>query len=249
MDGLEWKRSKYSPRVQKFLKHAERWAAMNADVLVADSVGIEKYLKEHYNKPSHFIAYGADIFASPYEPLLEKYNVQRFDYNMLMARMEPENNIETILQAHVLSGTGRHLLVIGKTENKFGKYLVETYGQKPGIRFLGGIYDITVINNLRYFSHLYFHGHSVGGTNPSLLEAMGSNSLIAAHDNLFNRGVLGEDAFYFADVEQLISIIRRVTAKANHHTLLENNLRKIRDQYNWPHIVDEYEKVLLAAAR
>ncbi|HYC30419.1 MAG TPA: DUF1972 domain-containing protein, partial [Chitinophagaceae bacterium] len=237
------------PKVQKFLKHAERWAAMNAAVLVADSVGIEKYLSEEYKRPSHFIAYGADVFNDPYEPLLEKYDVKRFDYNMLMARMEPENNIETILKAHVLSGTGRPLLVIGKTENKFGKYLVETYGHKPGIRFLGGIYDIAIINNLRYFSHLYFHGHSVGGTNPSLLEAMGSNSLIAAHDNLFNRGVLGEDAFYFSDVEQLISIIRQVAAKTGYHTMLDNNTRKIRDQYNWPHIVDEYEKVLLAAVK
>jgi len=249
MDGLEWKRSKYSAKVQKFLKRAERWAALNADVLVADSLGIEKYLKEEYNKPSHFIAYGAEIFDEPYEPLLEKYDVQHFDYNMLMARMEPENNIEMILKAHVLSGTGRPLLVVGKTENAFGKHLVDTYGHKPGIRFLGGIYDATVINNLRYFSHLYFHGHSVGGTNPSLLEAMGTRSLIAAHDNLFNKAVLGDDAFYFADAEQLITVIRQVTAKATHSNMLENNLRKIRDQYNWPRIVDEYEKVLIAATK
>lgn len=249
MDGLEWKRSKYSTKVQKFLKRAERWAALNADVLIADSLGIEQYLKEEYNRPSHFIAYGADIFEDPYEPLLEKYDVRHFDYNILIARMEPENNIEMILKAHVLSGTGRPLLVVGKTENAFGKHLVETYGQKPGIRFLGGIYDVAVINNLRYFSHLYFHGHSVGGTNPSLLEAMGTRSLIAAHDNLFNRAVLGDDAFYFADAEQLISIIRQVTAKATHNTMLENNLRKIRDQYNWPRIVDEYEQVLIAAAK
>lgn len=248
MDGLEWKRSKYSKRIQKFLKHAERWAAMNADVLVADSPGIEKYLKDEYNKPSHFIAYGADIFNSPYEPLLEKYDLKHYDYNMLMARMEPENNVEMIIKAHVLSGTGRPLLVVGKTDNKFGQHLVATYGNKPGVRFLGGIYDITIINNLRYFSHLYFHGHSVGGTNPSLLEAMGSNSLIAANDNLFNRGVLGNDAFYFADVDQLIEIIRTVTSKHQYTTYLDNNHAKIRDRYNWPRIVDEYEKVLLAAA-
>lgn len=249
MDGLEWKRSKYSTRIQKFLKHAERWAAVNADVLVADSPGIEQYLKETYNKPSHFIAYGADIFEDPYEPLLEKYDLKRFDYNMLMARMEPENNVEVILKAHIKSGTGRPLLIVGKTDNAFGKYLVDTYGQKPGIRFLGGIYDITIVNNLRYFSHLYFHGHSVGGTNPSLLEAMGSNALIAANDNIFNRAILGPDAFYFADEEQLVNIIRTETAKNQHTQMLSNNLRKICDQYNWPRVVDEYEKVLLAAAK
>ena len=121
MDGLEWKRSKYSKQIQKFLKHAERWAALHADVLVADSPGIQQYLDNEYNRQSHFIAYGADVFNNPFEPLLEKYDVRRYDYNMLMARMEPENNIEMILKAHVLRGTGRPLLVIGKTENKFGQ--------------------------------------------------------------------------------------------------------------------------------
>ncbi len=249
MDGLEWKRTKYSKYVQRFLKKAEAWAAMNADVLVADSVGIEKYLKEEYNKPAHFIAYGAPIFNDPFEAILDKYRLQPFNYNMLIARMEPENNIEMILKAHVQSGTGRELLVVGKTENAYGQHLVGLYGEKPGVRFLGGIYDTVLINNLRYFSHLYFHGHSVGGTNPSLLEAMGCKSLIAANDNLFNRGVLGEDAFYFADHEELISIIRTVALKANEEQRLQNNLRKIRDQYNWPRIVDEYEKVLVDAAR
>lgn len=249
MDGLEWKRSKYSRIVQKFLKHAERWAAIHGDVLVADSPGIQRYLMDEYGKTSDFIAYGADIFDTPFEPLLDKYNVHRYDYNMLMARMEPENNIEMILKAHVLSGTGRPLLVVGKTENTFGRYLVDTYGKKPGVHFLGGIYDGTIINNLRYFSHLYFHGHSVGGTNPSLLEAMGCNCLIAANDNLFNRGVLNDDAFYFGDTDQLINIIRTVTSKSQHKTLVDNNHKKIRDRYNWPRIVDEYERVLLAATK
>lgn len=247
MDGLEWKRSKYSKKVQKFLKHAERWAAVNGDVLVADSVGIQEYLKETYNKPSHFIAYGSDVFDSPYEPLLSKYNLEAGRYNMLMARMEPENNIETIIKGHVFSGTSKTLLVVGKTENAYGQHLVETYKHKEQVNFLGGIYDINIINNLRYFSHLYFHGHSVGGTNPSLLEAMGSNALIAAHNNSFNKGVLGDDAFYFSDAEELVDIIRGVKSKIEYSNFLDNNTKKIRDQYNWPRIVDEYEKVLVSA--
>jgi len=249
MDGLEWKRSKYSEKVKKFLKHAERWAALNGDVLVADSPGIQQYLQDTYNKPSHFIAYGANVFTEPDKTVLEQYNLQPHEYNMLLARMEPENNIETIIKAHIQSGTERTLLVVGKTDNAFGKYLVDTYGSETGIRFMGGIYNIAIVNNLRYFSHLYFHGHSVGGTNPSLLEAMGSNSLIAAHDNVFNRAVLGTDAFYFADEHELANIIRSTTAKSEHAQLLDNNHKKIRDQYNWPRIVEEYEKVLVAAAK
>lgn len=249
MDGLEWMRSKYSSKVQKFLKHAEKWAALNADVLVADSPGIQKHLQETYNKPSHFIAYGADLFETPDENIIKPYDVKEQGYNMLMARMEPENNIEMILKAHTMSGTERQLLVIGKTENEFGQRMVEQYGKKPHVNFLGGIYDINIINNLRYYSHLYFHGHSVGGTNPSLLEAMASNSLIAAHNNDFNRGVLGDDALYFSDVQQLTDIIRNTHSKKEHSNFIDNNHKKIRDQYNWPRIVDEYEKVLVAAAQ
>ena len=249
MDGLEWKRSKYSTKVQMFLKRAERWAAMSGDVLVADSIGIQAYLKETYNKPSTFIAYGSDIFDTPDEKVISSYNVLPYGYNMLMARMEPENNIEMVLKAHVLSKTEKPLLIIGKTENAFGKYLVDTYGKETGVRFLGGIYDINIINNLRYYSHLYFHGHSVGGTNPSLLEAMGSYTLIAANNNLFNKGVLGDDAFYFDTEQKLADIILEVKSKHDYQHYLDNNVQKIRDRYNWPRIVDEYEQVLLAAAK
>lgn len=249
MDGLEWKRSKYNKYVQHFLKKAEAWAALNADVLVADSVGIEKYLKEEYNKPSHFIAYGAPIFKDPKEGMLEKYDLKPFEYDMLIARMEPENNVEMIIKGHVLSGTGRPLLVVGKTDNDFGQHLVGLYGDREDVRFLGGIYETVIIDNLRYFSHLYFHGHSVGGTNPSLLEAMGCKALIAANDNLFNRGVLGLDALYFINEEDIVDIVRTTPLKKDHEQLLQNNLIKIRDQYNWSRIVDEYEQVLLAAAR
>lgn len=249
MDGLEWKRSKYSKKVRAFLKHAERWAAMNGDILIADSVGIQKYLKEKYEKPSAYIAYGADIFDKPDEVYLSAYDVEPYKYDMLIARMEPENNIEMILKGYISSDTDRVLLVVGKTENNFGKYLFETYDQHDKIRFLGGIYDMDTINNLRYYSHLYFHGHSVGGTNPSLLEAMASSALIAAHDNDFNKGVLGDAAFYFDSEGSLKSIIEKLRSKKDYNNYIEDNLQKIRDRYNWPRIVDEYEKVLVAAAK
>lgn len=245
MDGLEWKRSKYSKYAQKFLKVAEGWAAKHGDVLVADSVGIQQYLKEEYNKESHFIAYGAEIFDKPDERVLAGYQVTPYSYDMLIARMEPENNIETIIKGHLASNTKKPLLVVGKTENTFGTYLIDTYGQNESIRFLGAIYDTPVINNLRYYSNLYFHGHSVGGTNPSLLEAMGCHSFIIAHDNAFNKGVLGSDAFYFTDDNQLADVINRIGEKNAHSKLLQNNLEKIRTQYSWARIVDMYEQVLL----
>jgi glycosyltransferase involved in cell wall biosynthesis len=244
MDGLEWKRSKYSKKVQTFLKYAERWAAMNGDMLIADSIGIQQYLKETYNKDSHFIAYGADEFNAPDEAFLSKFGLRPYAYDMLIARMEPENNIEMIIKGHLQSKTERPLMVVGKTDNTFGTYLKNTYSSDR-IRFTGGIYDTAIINNLRYFSHLYFHGHSVGGTNPSLIEAMGCRALIAAHGNVFNRTVLEGDAFYFEDDKQVAAIVDDIAAKEAYSAYLDNNIKKIRTRYNWARIVDEYEKVLL----
>lgn len=249
MDGLEWKRTKYSSKVQWFLKHAEKWAAVHADALVADSVGIQQYLKEKYNKDSRFIAYGSDVFETPDAGVVNKYNVAPNDYYMLMARMEPENNIEMIIKGYLQSRDNKPLLVVGKTENAFGTYLVDTYGNMPGVRFTGGIYNIEAVNNLRYFSQLYFHGHTVGGTNPSLLEAMGSRALIAAHDNVFNNAVLGEDAFYFSSEQDIVGIIKNVRAKEDYRQYLDNNLKKIRDQYSWSRIVDEYESLMLSCVK
>ncbi|RYD58809.1 MAG: glycosyltransferase family 1 protein [Sphingobacteriales bacterium] len=249
MDGLEWKRSKYSKKVRQFLKYAERWAAMNGDVLVADSLGIQQYLKDTYNKESHFIAYGADLFEQPDANIISGYQLEPYAYDMLIARMEPENNIEVIIKGHIAAGIERPLIVVGKTNNAFGTYLVDTYGRQKGVRFVGGIYDTEIINNLRYYSNLYFHGHSVGGTNPSLLEAMGCNCLVVAHDNVFNKTVLERDALYFSNNQELATIVKATNDKQTYASFLENNTKKIRTRYSWARIVDEYEQVLLQSTR
>ncbi len=246
MDGLEWKRSKYNKYVQQFLKKAEKWAAIHADELIADSVGIQSYLKDKYQKASHFIPYGAEEFLNADETVLKAYSLQPYEYYLLIARMEPENNIEIIIKGYLQSNSSKPLVIVGKTNNAFGTYLLNTYGGNNNISFLGGIYDTVVVNNLRYYSLLYFHGHSVGGTNPSLLEAMGCRALIAAHNNVFNKSVLGEeDAFYFRDESEVGRIIEEVKAKEIYHYKLSNNIDKIVKLYNWDYIVYSYEKVFL----
>jgi glycosyltransferase involved in cell wall biosynthesis len=245
MDGLEWKRSKYNKYTQKFLKYAEKWAAINADLLIADSIGIRQHLQETYERASLFIPYGAEIFTAQQAGVLKSYRLQPLEYDMVMARMEPENNIEMIIKGFIASGTNRQLIIVGKTENKYGTLLENKYGASDKIKFLGGIYDQAVLNNLRYFSFLYFHGHSVGGTNPSLLEAMGTSALIAANDNIFNRSILGGDAFYFPDENGVSQIINDVTDRNTHNGKLQNNRDKIGNLYNWDHITDEYEKAFL----
>lgn len=168
MDGLEWKRSKYSKRVQNFLKQAERWGVMYSDYLIADSKGIQEYLLEKYNRTSNFIAYGAELVAETNENILYSKGVKKFDYNLLIARMEPENNIETIIKGHQLSSSTKPLIIIGNYENSFGQYLKQNY-ESEKIQFWGSMYDLQLLNTLRFYSYFYFHGHSVCGTNPSLL--------------------------------------------------------------------------------
>lgn len=245
MDGLEWKRSKYSKKVQSFLKVAEKWAANNADVLVADSIGIQQHLKETYQKESTFIPYGATVFNQPDDSVLASYALQPYDYHLLIARMEPENNIELIIKGVIAAKSAKKLMIIGNPTNSFGAYLQATYGHHEEIVFLGAIYDLRIINNLRHFSCLYFHGHSVGGTNPSLLEAMASSALIVAHNNVFNQSILGEDAYYFNTDREISQLLLTNIDKSENEEKLNNNLQKIDTRYSWNKIVDEYEAVFL----
>ncbi len=243
MDGLEWKRTKYSAAVKLFLKQAERWAAKYSDVLIADSQAIQSYLTEKYNLPSHFLAYGATVFESPNPSYLHSWQVMPYQYNMLIARMEPENNIETILKGYIASDNTEPLLVVGNTGNKFGTYLRSTYTDAR-VHYIGAIYNLEILNNLRYFSHYYFHGHSVGGTNPSLLEAMASSCMIIAHDNLFNRSVLDENAFYFSDEEQVVTLLNNAVNKEDFKQEIEKNILKIKGIYSWDYINSTFERIL-----
>lgn len=240
MDGIEWKRSKYTKPVQQFLKFAERLAANNSDYLVADSLGIQQFLKSRYGKPSTYIAYGAHPFYEPNETILEQYEVKQGNFNMIMARFEPENNLDMVLEGIVLNHEDQTpILVIGNHQTKYGNYLKDKFKGHQHIRFMGAIYNLEHLNNLRYFSNLYFHGHSVGGTNPSLLEAMASQALIAAHNNDFNRGVLKENAYYFSNPKQVKDIIQAVK-KSDNLQLVESNFEAIVKDFNWNKINGQY---------
>ncbi|WP_276485267.1 DUF1972 domain-containing protein [Paraflavitalea pollutisoli] len=246
MDGLEWKRSKYPRPVQQFLKRAEKWAALGSDKLIADSKGIQSYLLEKYQKPSAFIAYGASLFTNPNSAQLAPFGLTPYNYNLLIARMEPENNIETILQGHHQAETRHQLILIGNHSNKFGTYLKNKY-ETEHIRFIGPVYDLQVLNDLRHFSHLYFHGHSVGGTNPSLLEAMASQSLIVANDNIFNKTVLEQDAFYFSSPADIAMLLDQKINKSDFGSFLQRNNEKIVNDYSWEYITNTLEKYLTDA--
>lgn len=240
MDGMEWKRSKYSSSEKKFLRYAEKLAVKSSDFLIADSIGIQNYLKKAYKVDSRYIAYGAEPFDNPKADILKSYDVTSENYNMLIARFEPENNLEIILDGAAMASEKTPFLVIGSHDsNKFGAFLKNKYKDYHNIRFTGAIYNMEHLNNLRYHSNLYFHGHSVGGTNPSLLEAMASNTLIIAHDNEFNSSILEQDAFFFSSKEDVKNYIE--TKKKNDHgDKIENCVEKIEKRFTWELINNMY---------
>ena len=241
MDGLEWKRTKYNSIVQKFLMFAEKWAVNYSHYLISDSIGIQEYISKKYNRSSEFIAYGATIFDNPDVEIIKKIIAIPYSFDLLIARMEPENNVETIIKGYLKKDAGRKLLLVGNFNGtKFGQYLYQKYSVNDSIVFLGPIYEMEVLDNLRYYSNLYFHGHSVGGTNPSLLEAMACNCCIVAHNNVFNKSILNDDAFYFKDDDQLSEWLFLDKKQADIALKTENNLIKIRKQYDWEVINSAY---------
>jgi len=243
MDGLEWKRTKYSGKVKKFLRYAESLAVKYSDYLISDSIGIQDYLKNTYNATSSFIAYGATVFENNDASVLSKYELQPYEYDMLIARLEPENSIEIILDGVAKANLLRPFLVVGNHETTYGNYLKNKFSVNSQIKFIGGIYNIDILNNLRFYSNIYFHGHTVGGTNPSLLEAMASNSLICANANDFNKYILKNDAIYFNEAKDVTAHL--VNTKYNDdlfQLMLEKNRKKIINIYDWEIIVDQYAK-------
>ena len=240
MDGIEWKRSKFSPKVQRFLKYAEGLAVKYSNYFVSDSIGIQQYLEKEYKVESTYIPYGAEIMGVPNLDILNQYDLKLYDYDIVIARMEPENNIEMILKGFLHSKKERDLVIIGSLSTDFGQYISDKYQDKK-IKYLGFVSGIDKLNTLRYFSNLYFHGHSVGGTNPSLLEAMASNSLICAHDNIFNKSILENDAFYFKNIEQ-ISGLMDTKIKNKENELVNSNQVKIKNFYSWGKIADDYNR-------
>lgn len=249
MDGLENKRSKFSPMVRRFLDWEEKMAVKYSHYLIADNMGIHDYYKEKYGKESKFLAYGADIHDDFKAEYLEEFGLKSEEYYILIARLEPENNIVMAIEGYLHSKENgrRPLIVVGKTNTPHGKELVEKYGNERNVEFVGGIYDFKKLDSVRHFSKAYFHGHSVGGTNPSLLEAMAAGCFIFAHDNIFNRAVLKENAFYYPSADKVTEYLNRIDtiAEGSKIQYTARNIEVIRNEYSWESLIDKHENIYL----
>ena len=244
MDGLEWQRTKYTKPVRAFLKFAEKLAVNSSRFHVADSPVIKEYLDKKYRINSKYIGYGANLIPVAEETLLREYGLDKNQYFLLMARMEPENNVEMILDGYCLSGSKTKFVVIGNTGNGFGRYLTEKYKKEKRILFLGAIFNELKVGSITAFCKLYFHGHSVGGTNPSLLNAMAAKAPLAVHGNHFNKSVVNENAHLFTDAKAVCDII--LAGQYCHDTWIQNNYSRIRNHFSWEEIISQYENYFLA---
>lgn len=240
MDGMEWKREKYHPLVRRFLKKAEGMAVKRASCLIADNEAIGAYLREKYKHKVHMIPYGAIVPPKADERLLSK-GLEAGGYDLMVARMEPENNIETAIKAKLMLNDNLPLLIIGNL-NKYKLKLQRQFATPKRIIFHEPVYDFKVLSSIRQLSRYYIHGHSAGGTNPSLLEAMASECNIIAHHNPYNQAVLKDRAFYFSSSEELAEQLSKHPSN-NFVSWKKENMNMVMNKYNWDIVSKDYEEI------
>ena len=259
-DGHEWKRAKWNYFIRKYWKLSEKLMVKHADLLICDSKNIEKYIQEDYKQYSPkttFIAYGADTSKSTLrdddEKLLNWYKekgVQAKEYYLVVGRFVPENNYETMIKEFMKSNTKKDFVLITNVEqNKFYETLKnEThFDQDKRIKFVGTVYDQQLLKKIRENAYGYLHGHEVGGTNPSLLEALATTDLNLLLDVGFNKEV-GEDGSVYWNKEEgnLANLINRLE-NINNDQLKELSTKakqRIDSEYSWDYIVRKYEDLL-----
>jgi glycosyltransferase involved in cell wall biosynthesis len=242
MDGMEWKRTKWGKHTRRIIRKSIIKTIQYSDSLVCDHLEILKFYAMNYGMQPVYIPYGAEITGARDKTVLEAFKLVAGHYYLVIARLEPENNIRIILQGYLASGMEEPLIVVGDHRGKYGRQIVSEFRDNQRIIFAGGIYHEESLDNLRHFSKALIQGHSVGGTNPSLLEAMAAGARIIAHDNPFNRYILEEDSLYFNSRVDLAELLRKMDVRLPSYTeMIRNNLDKIRTDYQWEDIIRQYE--------
>ena len=260
-DGHEWLRAKWSKPVKKYWKLSEKLMIKYADLVICDSKNIEKYIHnsyEEYHPNSRFIAYGADLEKSKLQNNDEKINkwykekdVQIKNYYLIVGRFVPENNYKTMISEFMKSETKKDLVIITNVEqNKFYKKLKnETkFENDKRIKFVGTVYEKEMLKKIRENAYAYLHGHSVGGTNPSLIEALATTDLNLLYDIGFNREVAEDGSLYWTLEDNNLSELIEKAENLNQDEILKLSTKaksRIKQEYTWQKIVNDYEKIFL----
>ncbi|HEM3578284.1 TPA: DUF1972 domain-containing protein [Streptococcus suis] len=256
-DGLEWKRTKWSKPVQTYLKYAEKLMAKHADLLIADNEGIEDYIQTTYpGTQTRFIAYGTDLTPTDYQSdspavldFFGQWNLTEKDYYLIIGRFVPENNYMTAIKEFMASSTKRDLVIVANHAGSayFQKLEEETdFSRDKRIKFVGTVYDSNLLKYLRNQCRAYIHGHEVGGTNPSLLEALAqtNENLVLGVD--FNQKVALNGARYWTKEQGNLSrLLDRIDGQEEAVDLGQIAKEHMTNAYTWEKIVRDYEELFL----
>ncbi|MGI8330595.1 DUF1972 domain-containing protein [Actinomadura scrupuli] len=246
VDGLEWQRAKWSGAGKRYYQAAESMAVRWSDALIADALGIQDYYRERFQAESVFIAYGAPLLDGPDAGKLQEIGYEPGEYHLVVARFEPENHVHLKVEGYRNSKATKPLVVVGSAPyaDEYTERVRGLAGDDPRIRFLGGVWDQQLLDSLYAGALTYLHGHSVGGTNPSLLRAMGAGASVIAYDVVFNREVLGESGRFFADPAGLareIEIAEAEPGEAADRGAMAH--KRASQHYVWDDVAQQYERL------
>lgn len=240
IDGLEYRRAKWGRLARWILRLSEKSAVKNADTVIADNKGIQDYVTETYHKESALIAYGGDhvireIPEQQVNKVLSEYGLKKNDYAVCVCRIEPENNCHISLEA--FSKSKKDFVFIGNwNHSDYGKELRKKYATYSNIHMMDAVYDLDILYTLRSNASIYVHGHSAGGTNPSLVEAMFFGIPIIAFDCVYNRATTHDEAYYFSDSNSMMALLDGEIDGTKMKTIAEEN-------YTWKKIAEQYESL------
>ncbi|MFM9919166.1 DUF1972 domain-containing protein [Lacisediminihabitans sp. H27-G8] len=244
VDGLEWMRDKWSGAGRRYYLGVERLAVKLADALIADAPGIASYYSRKFQAETELISYGTRIVRNPPSERLAELGLEPGKFHLVVARFEPENHVDLIVEGFSESRAHYPLIVVGSAPYAaaYTRRVQEIADADSRIRVLGGIWDQELLDQLYTNALTYAHGHSVGGTNPSLLRAMGGATPVLAYDVEFNRDVLGEDGLFFRSAAAL----REQIDHAEHHApqlekIGQRLQRRAEQKYDWDDVASEYE--------
>jgi len=235
IDGLEWKRDKWNDFAKWFLRYSEKLAVKNADIVVVDNTGIEDYVKDTYQRDCLLLEYGGDC--ADFKPR------EKGTHYFSVCRIEPENNIHVILEAFSVLPDS-YLKIVGNWNNSdYGKELKLKYKKFANLELIDPIYNRELLDNLRASAKVYIHGHSAGGTNPSLVEAMYLELPIIAFDVNFNKYTTENKAIYFKNADDLVDKINSLEEVTL--TKVAHDMKEIADRrYTWKIVAEKYKSIL-----
>ncbi|PRB17243.1 DUF1972 domain-containing protein [Microbacterium sp. MYb62] len=246
MDGLEWRRSKWGGRGKAYYRWAEEFGVRTADAIIADAPGISDYYRHQFDVPSELIRYGAPLLDQAPADGIRALGLEPGGYHLVVARFEPENHVREIVEGYAASSATKPLVVVGSAPYaaEYTAAIDALATADERIRLLGGVYDQDLLDALYHHAFTYLHGHSVGGTNPSLLRAMGAGTAVIAFDVTFNREVLDEQGWYFADPALVTSALEATESDPHAVDAVARTLRsRAAEAFSWNDVADAYEQL------